>query len=161
MSSRTATATATAGPYATGPHAAGRTPWRPSAVGAAGVALLGLWACVGMAAWVALQAGASPLRVAVLLALAPVAEEVVFRAGLQEALLRQTVWRWHTAPWLANAATALAFALTHAQARGSLLGLAVVAPALLLGSVYGAQRRLRWCVLLHAVMNALWLLAGL
>ncbi len=153
MSSRTVTATDTA---TAGPHATGRTPWMWGAAGAAGMALLGLWACVGVAAWVALQAGASPLRVAMLLALAPLAEEVVFRAGVQEELLRLRM-----SPWLANAATALAFALAHALARGSLLGLAVVAPALLLGSVYGAQRRLRWCVLLHAAMNALWLLAGL
>lgn len=156
MSSRTVTATATS---MAGPHATGRTPWKLGAAGApgaAGVTLLGVGACVGVAAWVALQAGASPLRVAVLLALAPLAEEVVFRAGVQEELLRLRM-----SPWLANAATALAFALAHALARGSLLGLAVVAPALLLGSVYGAQRRLRWCVLLHAAMNALWLLAGL
>lgn len=126
-----------------------RPPW---ALGATGAALLG----VGIAAGVALQAGIPPLRAAVLLAVAPLAEELVFRGGLQEALLRRPV-----APWLANGATALAFALAHALASGSLQGLAVVVPALLLGHIYGLQRRLPACVLLHASMNGLWLLASL
>jgi len=30
-------------------------------------------------------------------------------------------------------------------------------PALLIGAVYNRWRQLRWCVLLHAGMNAVWL----
>ena len=79
-------------------------------------------------------------------------KEALFRAGLQEFLLRR-----RAAPWLANGLTALAFGLAHAGWRGESAALAVIAPALLLGLVYGRTRRLLPCVLLHAAMNAVWL----
>jgi membrane protease YdiL (CAAX protease family) len=104
------------------------------------------------AAW----AGADLQRVGVLLFLAPLAEEAVFRAGLQEALLR----RWD-APVVCNAVTALAFGLAHVIARGDAFAFAVAVPALLIGAVYGRWRQLRWCVALHAGMNAVWLAANL
>jgi membrane protease YdiL (CAAX protease family) len=91
--------------------------------------------------------------IAVLLVVAPVLEEAVFRAGLQEALLRRPA----LAPWLANGLTALVFGLAHALLRGSAGALAVALPALLIGVVYARWRRLRWCVALHALMNAMWL----
>jgi membrane protease YdiL (CAAX protease family) len=94
--------------------------------------------------------------VLVLLALAPLAEEVVFRAGLQETLLRRL-----RAPWGANAATALAFALAHALQRGEAAALLVALPALLIGMTYTRTRRLAPCVVLHAAMNAVWLVWGL
>jgi membrane protease YdiL (CAAX protease family) len=100
------------------------------------------------AAW----AGADLQRVGVLLFLAPLAEEAVFRAGLQEALLR----RWD-APVVCNAVTALAFGLAHVVARGDASAFAAAIPALLIGAVYGRRRQLRWCVALHAGMNAAWL----
>ena len=125
----------------------GPAPW---VLAAAGVLAL---------AWVAAaatQAGVSAGRVALLLVVAPLAEEMLFRAGLHEALLRRTV-----APWLANIATALAFGLLHAALRGDAAALSVAIPALLIGAVYQRTRRLRHCVALHAAMNALWLAAGL
>jgi membrane protease YdiL (CAAX protease family) len=133
----TATARAVAGPVG--------APWHLWGA----VVVLMLLAGVGAAA-------TSPVlglnRVWVLLVLAPVLEEAVFRAGLQDALLR----RWN-APLAANVVTALAFGLVHAAVRGDAAGFAVAAPALLIGAVYARWRQLRLCVALHAVMNALWL----
>lgn len=91
----------------------------------------------------------------VLLLAAPLLEEAVFRAGLHEALLRHG-----GAAWLANGLTALAFGAAHVAARGDAAALAVVAPALAIGWVYSRWRRLRWCVALHAAMNAAWLAAA-
>lgn len=123
-----------------------RTPW-PLAT-----ALLALLA-VGAAAT---AAGVGGQRVWVLLVVAPLLEEAVFRAGLQDLLLR------HTRPvWRANLLTALAFGLAHAALRGDAWAFAVAIPALLLGRVYERTRQLRLCVALHAAMNALWLVGHL
>ena len=94
----------------------------------------------------------APLHTALLLVLAPVLEELVFRAGLHESLLRRLC-----APWVANALTALVFALAHVLVRGDPAAFAVALPALLIGIVYQRWRRLWPCVLLHAAMNAIWL----
>lgn len=110
-------------------------------------------AAVAAAAW---HGGVAPLRVAVLLAVAPLAEEALLRTGLHEALRRRAV-----VPWQANLITALVFAAAHALLRGEAAALAVALPALVIGAVYRRTRRLRDAVLLHAAMNALWLAAGL
>ena len=89
----------------------------------------------------------------VLVVLAPLLEEALFRAGLHEWLLRNG-----TRPWTANVLTAAVFGGAHALVRADPLALAVALPALVLGRVYGQTRRVRWCVALHAVMNGLWLL---
>jgi membrane protease YdiL (CAAX protease family) len=86
----------------------------------------------------------------VLLCIAPWAEEIVFRAGLQETLLQ----RGASSGW-SNVIVALGFGATHALAWQSALGWTVAAPALLLGWVYAHQRRVTPCVLLHATMNLL------
>lgn len=88
----------------------------------------------------------------VLLVAAPLLEEAVFRAGVQEALLRRG-----RALLLANAVTALLFGAAHVAVRGEPAAFAVVLPALAIGWLYERTRRLRWCVLLHAAMNAAWL----
>ena len=92
-------------------------------------------------------------HVTVLVLLSPLLEECVFRAGLQEWLLRhgQTTQR-------ANVSTALAFGALHAVARLQWAAFAVALPALLIGGLYGRWRLLRWCVLGHAAMNGAWLL---
>lgn len=108
------------------------------------------------AAFAASHGGVAAERIVVLLLVAPLAEEVVFRAGLHEAFLRRAV-----PALLANAATALAFGLAHVLVRGEAAALLVVLPALMIGTVYQRARRVRHCVLLHAAMNALWLTAGL
>ena len=100
-----------------------------------------------------MQAGAaSPARVVMLLGVAPLLEEVVFRAGLQEALERRL-----RAPWLANGLTAAGFGIVHAVWRADAAGLLVALPALFVGAVYARHHRLAPCVLLHAAMNAAWL----
>jgi membrane protease YdiL (CAAX protease family) len=98
-------------------------------------------------------AGHGSWRLIMLLVLAPLLEETVFRAGLQEALLRRS----RQSPLLANVLTAAAFGLAHAFARGDAAAFAVALPALLVGAVYGRRGRLRECVVLHAAMNAAWL----
>jgi membrane protease YdiL (CAAX protease family) len=110
-------------------------------------------AAVAMLVLVLAAAGHGFQRLLMLLVLAPLLEETVFRAGLQEALLR----RWHRTPLLANAVTAAAFGLAHALARADAAAFAVALPALLIGAVYGRNGRLRQCVVLHAAMNAAWL----
>lgn len=105
------------------------------------------WALCGAAlAWV----GAP--RVLLLLLLAPVLEEATFRAGLHEMLLARRV----TPAWT-NVLVAIAFALLHLAVQGRWEALMVACPALLVGAAYNRWRRLRWCVLLHAAMNAAWL----
>jgi membrane protease YdiL (CAAX protease family) len=110
--------------------------------------LIGL-ALVGMAV---ASVGTGWQRIWLLLVLAPLVEECVFRAGLQEYLLA----RFDSAIW-ATALTALVFGLVHAAARADAAALVVAAPALLVGAVYWRWRKLRWCVGLHSVMNAIWL----
>ncbi|MGH8798214.1 MAG: CPBP family glutamic-type intramembrane protease [Caldimonas sp.] len=76
----------------------------------------------------------------------------MFRAGLHEALLQRL-----RRPDVANALTALAFAMAHALAQGDARALAVALPAWLIGRVYERGRRLRHCVALHALLNAAWI----
>lgn len=65
--------------------------------------------------------------------------------------------RWQVRPCLANVATATVFAIAHVVLRGDVSALAVALPALMMGRVYQRTGRLRWCVALHAAMNAVWL----
>ena len=102
-----------------------------------------------LAAGSAVLAPADATRAAVWLLLAPLAEEAVFRAGLQEELLRRRV-----APMIANALTAAAFGAAHAWAWQDAAGWWVAAPALCIGLLYQRHRRLGPCIALHAVMNA-------
>jgi membrane protease YdiL (CAAX protease family) len=106
-------------------------------------------------AWVAaaalLEMAAAP-RVWLLVVVAPVLEEAALRAGLHEALLAR---RW--SPTATNLLTALTFAALHMAVQGSWQGALVAGPALLIGAAYNRWRQLRWCVLLHAAMNAAWL----
>lgn len=133
--------------------------WRPtgSTLPAAWRTAVGLAvAALALAAWLD---GVAALRLAVLLAVAPLAEEALLRAGLHEALLRRGV-----APLPTVLLCALLFGLAHALLRGDPVALAVALPALLVGALYQRSRRLRDAVLLHALLNALWLagaLAGL
>ncbi|CAN5909043.1 hypothetical protein BH11PSE8_BH11PSE8_00260 [soil metagenome] len=111
-------------------------------------------------------------RLLLLLVVAPVVEESVFRAGLQELLRRLGSVSVH-APVIAfwpsraigselgaNLFTALAFGASHALLQGAWTGFAVVLPALVIGAVYARTGRLRHCVALHAASNLLWLIAG-
>ena len=100
--------------------------------------------------WVADSSGLS--RLWMLLALAPALEEVVFRYGVQEALLRHGV-----APLKSALLTATLFGLAHVLLRVDLNASAVAAPALLLGLVYARWQRLWPCVMLHSAMNGAWL----
>jgi membrane protease YdiL (CAAX protease family) len=127
---------------------------RPAAVV---MVLAGLLA--GAAVWT-LGVGAAPGQRSlymISLALAPALEELVFRLGLQESLLRRG---WQT---LTSAAlVAAAFAAAHLLLRGQDLSSAATAlPALAIGLRYGRRRSVLECVLAHAACNALWLWAGL
>ena len=75
---------------------------------AGGACVFAIVAGVGIAA---AGEGIAGSRILMLLALAPIMEEAVFRAGLHEALLRRA------SPPLANVATALAFGAAHAMLR--------------------------------------------
>lgn len=92
---------------------------------------------------------------------APLAEELVFRAGLQASLRRRLQSRLTdpAAAALAVLLAALAFAAAHAAA-GSPAGAWTLLPGLALGAVYERTRRLAPCVLLHAAFNTFWLARG-
>ncbi|MEP7297086.1 MAG: JDVT-CTERM system glutamic-type intramembrane protease [Burkholderiales bacterium] len=91
-----------------------------------------------------------------LLVIAPLLEETVFRAGLHEALLR----RWgHSAGsvLVINLAVGLAFAFAHLVVRGGGLAALTLLPALVIGFIYQRQRRLAPCIVMHALFNGVWL----
>ena len=93
-----------------------------------------------------------------LVLVAPALEETVFRAGLQEELLRNARLHAAAGALLANVLTALAFAAVHLAVQPGLLAGLTVLPALCIGAIYQRQRRLAPCIALHAFFNALWLL---
>lgn len=82
-----------------------------------------------------------------LLLLAPLLEEWIVRAGLQEWLMRRN---GHAAVVLG--APALAFGLLHA-ASGWLAMVAVLLPGLAFGLVYRRWRDWRLCALVHTLCN--------
>jgi hypothetical protein len=112
-------------------------------------ATLALWALVAAPSAAGRHAG-------LLLVLAPLLEETLFRAGLQEELLRRWGARHATA---AGGCTALAFAAAHLAVRPCALAALTFLPALAIGVVYARTRRLAPCIALHAAANAVWLLA--
>ncbi len=116
--------------------------WPTPVLGA--LALLGTWAVL-------------PAPVFLLLVLAPVLEETVFRAGLQEQLLQHRSPRPALGALRANLLTALAFAAAHVLLHPGLLACLTFFPALLVGALYQRQRRLAPCIALHAAFNVIWL----
>lgn len=88
-------------------------------------------------------------------------EEIVFRGGVQETLLRlpdsvgALRGRAHW-PAAANLLTALLFALAHGMVRSWTLAAAVLPAAVALGGLYQHTRRLWPCIAAHAAMNLLW-----
>ncbi|HRI17400.1 MAG TPA: JDVT-CTERM system glutamic-type intramembrane protease [Burkholderiaceae bacterium] len=114
-----------------------------------------LWALPLGGALALLAGGHSAL--ATLLILAPLVEEIVFRAGLQEALLRHAVRP--DAAWIANALTALAFSAAHLALRPGVAAALTVLPALACGHLYEQRRQVAPCAALHSLFNAVWLLA--
>lgn len=118
-----------------------------------------LWAAVLLApaaawAWRALapQAAATAMPdgagLWMQLAVAPVLEEIVFRAGLQAGLVRRG-WR----PGLAIVAASATFAAWHLAAGQGLAALAVFLPSLVFGHAY-ARHGLPCAMACHAWFNA-------
>lgn len=96
----------------------------------------------------------------VLLLLAPLLEETVFRRGLHSWALQRrgrAVSRWWAWPSQVNWFVALLFAAAHLLRLPPLLALAVVVPALVVGQVYERTGRLWPCVLAHAAFNLCWI----
>jgi len=116
-----------------------------------------LWLAVvvaAMASWASVMAGNGQHRqLAMLLVVAPLLEEIVIRAGLHDWLLRRACM----APAFANVLTAMSFGLAHVALRADISAFSVALPAMLIGEVYRRTARLRWCVVLHAALNAVWL----
>ncbi len=105
----------------------------------------------GLAAW-------APAPLLTLLVIAPVAEELVFRGGVQETLLRQLNGRHPAAALVATGLTAFVIVAVHAALRPEMLAGLTLLPSLLIGWVYQRRRRLAPCMALHALFNAAWLL---
>jgi membrane protease YdiL (CAAX protease family) len=127
-------------------------PRRPSRHESAGILAL-LMLLVACGAVIAARATDDWPALWVLLLAAPLAEEIIFRLGLQQALLDARL-----APWQANVGTAVAFGSLHAVLQAWPGGLATALPSLLLGLVYQRTGRVSHCVLLHAALNGAWLL---
>lgn len=123
---------------------------RPHWIGASLVAILAVtWASTAFTATTRL------------LLIAPGLEELVFRTGLQETLLRR--WPPHDRfirGLAVNAATACAFAAAHVALRADAFAVLTALPALSIGYLYQRQRRLAPCIALHALFNTIWLLAA-
>jgi membrane protease YdiL (CAAX protease family) len=139
-----------------------RAGWRGGAVAAVVLAA----PCVA-ALWAAQQPSHGPLAwqaLLVLLLIAPVAEECVFRAGLQDWLERRAGARLAWSP-RARAAAAIGlssavFALCHVAGQGSWWALATFVPSLVLGMLYRAGG-LRLAIACHAWFNLCFVLAAL
>lgn len=109
--------------------------------------------------------GAAPGRDAatllLLLVVAPVLEETVFRAGLQSWLQRRAVGGRRVAGLdAAVLLTALAFAAAHLVHAPPLLAAMVFVPGLAIGEVYRRIGRLRPVIVLHAWYNGCLLAAA-
>ncbi len=99
---------------------------------------------------------------------APLAEELVFRAGLQARLLALLQANTGAAragtqarvlggrALLANLVTALAFAAAHALVQPGVLAWSTALPGLAIGCLYQRTGRVRDCAVLHALFNAVW-----
>jgi membrane protease YdiL (CAAX protease family) len=127
------------------------------------------WSCVLAAppvAWAVAAAGFplpvhEPLRDLSALVAWSVAEEIVFRGGLQPLLARRLGERgrgWPITP--ANAATSLVFAALHAWRHGPLLALGVFPLSLLYGVVRERTGRVAPAAALHLWFNVLLYLAS-
>jgi len=95
-----------------------------------------------------------------LLVAAPVLEETVFRAGLQQTLLERFQRRGPVGAHGAGVLTGLAFAAWHVAARPSWLAATTLFPALAIGWLYQRRRSVGACIGLHAIFNAIWLASG-
>ena len=112
---------------------------------------------------------ANDTRVLMALMVAAALEEVVFRAGLHETLLRlQPGTRLHAifganlparSVSHANLWIAALFALSHALSRSLWLGLGSFPAAVLLGAVYERFRRVSICIAVHMALNLIWFFA--
>jgi membrane protease YdiL (CAAX protease family) len=120
-----------------------------------------LWACGSLGALVWLL-GHPPVVtppgsvVWLLVVLAPVLEETVFRAGVHESLLR-TLGQRAERLVIANVLTALLFAAGHVINRGDAQSLLTFFPALVIGAAYQRHRQLAPCIAMHAFFNVVWL----
>jgi membrane protease YdiL (CAAX protease family) len=112
-------------------------------------------------AWIVASAGhglpvRAPWADLAWLAVLAACEEVVFRGGLQAALLRRPAWaRRRFGASGANSLASVAFALAHMPAHGPLHALLVLPVSVLLGVAYEASGgRLRLPIALHLWFNA-------
>lgn len=89
-----------------------------------------------------------------LLLLAPILEELVVRAGLQQYLIGRFYQSGSYAKLMPVLISATAFSALH-MASGWGVVLAVFLPGLLLAMMYQATRDWRLCALIHAVFNGM------
>jgi membrane protease YdiL (CAAX protease family) len=123
------------------------------------VALAALYGLAAVAAAAALVRTSDALFAAKLLAVAPVVEELFFRAVVHRWLLERAGNPRSRPLSAANVATAALFGAAHLVYGTAPLAAAVIAPALAIGFVYERTRRVDLCIGLHAAFNAFWLTA--
>lgn len=93
-----------------------------------------------------------------LLVVAPMIEEMFFRAVVQAGLRRRQGILGQ--PLVAIVVTAIAFGAAHLAIAPGFHAVAVMLPALAIGWVYERSRSVSLCVLLHATCNLCWLFGG-
>jgi uncharacterized protein len=107
------------------------------------------------------SASPTPASVLLLVLVAPLLEETVFRLGLHAWLLQRwggAVSRLRAWPSRANVVVALCFGAAHLLRLEPAMAAATLVPALFVGQLYESTGRLWPCVVTHALFNAGWLL---
>jgi membrane protease YdiL (CAAX protease family) len=116
--------------------------------------LISLALAVPVLIWVALTGQSNPWNLktaAIYLVAAPVTEEIVFRGGVQEALLNK--FSASLPKETANIITSVLFALLHLVFRRELAALLVFFPSFALGWHYRMHRNLKVVIFIHFFYN--------
>ena len=77
----------------------------------------------------------------------PIAEEIIFRVGIQNYLMRIQN------KWMSIVLTAVLFALAHMVVKENIQSLLVFFPALLIGYHYMKYKSLKYVIILHSIYN--------
>ncbi|MFZ4289788.1 JDVT-CTERM system glutamic-type intramembrane protease MrtJ [Variovorax sp. HJSM1_2] len=145
------------------PHALLRSPAFPFLLLAFALGPIGLGAIESLASWGVLALPDLPglpghrmslTAIALSLLVAPLMEELAFRAAIQDYLSHQ---RWAQKQWcglsVPNVLTSVLFAACHIPTHSLALALLTFFPSLVFGKAKEASGRLRWSIALHAWFN--------
>ena len=116
--------------------------------------LISLALCVPVLVWVMLTGSKIPWgikNVAIYLILSPIAEELIFRGGLQDLLANEIPRSWPKE--IANIITSVHFAIVHLLFKQDLSALLVFFPSLVLGWHYRRHKSIKTVIFIHFFYN--------